>query len=225
MKISKCERTTKTKKQQKLDIRIIVLFASLCSVIAYVPSSHSKAIQKPEISNPEENTTVYQIKSMDARSAYKLLATREGKTIDISPRVQGTIENVTLSGTITEKLNLLAKLSNSDWFLSGDHLFVSSATERLSRIIALKGMTGSAAEMMIESAGMKTTMFPLRSSPDGQFITVSAPAKYIAIIETIIQSQMEDQNELTLSSVRRKGTNKIRIIRYGSTSYVNSNSK
>lgn len=188
--------------------------------------AYSSNVVEASLFKKNDNHTIYQIKSMDARAAYKLLAAREGKTLDISARVNGLIENITLSGNIYEKLNIIAKLSNSDWFFSGDHLFVTSATERLSRIITLQGTTGDAAKIMVQNAGLHTTRFPLQTSPNGQFVILSAPAKYIALVETIIEAQLNSQpekpDEILFSTTKTVETDKkIKMIKFGKISVTN----
>lgn len=202
----------------------IVIYSILLAFAIIYPAYSNNTVED-DLLKKENDQTVYQIKSMDARSAYKLLAAREGKTLDISARVNGLIENITLSGNIYEKLDMLAKLSNSDWFFSGDHLFVTSATERLSRIITLQDLTGDAAKIMVQNAGLQTTRFPLQTSPNGQFVILSAPAKYIALVETVIESQINSQPEtpvevLLSANKTAKTNNKIKFIKFGTRSFI-----
>lgn len=213
-------------------LKYVMLFFGLTFSMTYTYGQ-----DLPQNNATEPDDTIYQIKSMDARSAYKLLAAKEEKTIDLSARVQGELENITLSGTFKDKLDMLARLSNSDWFLSGEHLFVTSATERLSRIIALQGVTGEEAKKMVSNAGIDTTRFPLNTAPNGQFILVSAPAKYIAIVETIVEANINAQDDVIITSaenyieeknqslgepyeVEKEETKTIKMIRYGALSVV-----
>lgn len=151
----------------------------------------------------QQNDFKYFFKSIDVRNAFVILTADKGFTAQISSRVVGSLKNVELNGDFDTVMNNLADVGQSDWFRSGNNVFVSHKSERLTRYIKLgSSMNADKAKDMLKKSNLSFERFPIETSGASNVISVNAPPKYIAIVETVLLNEVKESPEDTKKFVK-----------------------
>lgn len=150
----------------------------------------------------EESDAFYYFKKIDAKRAFVIVANDNNYTTQISNRVSGSLENIELKGDFNTMMNNLATAVQADWFKSGNNIFISHQSERLTRYIKLgPSLNSDSAIQIVQDTKLGTERFPIESSGAKNVISVNAPPKYIAILETVLLNDVEDKSPKSVGSV------------------------
>lgn len=141
-----------------------------------------------------QDISSYFFREIDARNAFMIVADDENLTAQISHRIAGSLKNAKLNGNFDSMMDQLSAFAQADWFRSGNNIFISHKSERLTRYIKLKsGMSSDDAIRAITESNLSFDRFPIEKSGSNSIISVNAPPKYVAILETVLLSNSEKQ--------------------------------
>ncbi len=128
---------------------------------------------------------VFKVINMTVPEALTMLQTQMGGRMSISPQVRGRIEGITLSGSMEDMIDEIARREDLDWFAYEDVHYVSRAQDIKTRIVALDVPSDLAMRTLAES-GLPIDARRVRSIANDSALSVSASAEYVALIEAIL---------------------------------------
>lgn len=108
--------------------------------------------------------------------------------IQHSASVRGRIINRTLTGSPEQILGQLGIVYGLDWFAYNNVYFVSNQTEAVTRMIQLGDLSLQDAMDALDQTGLIQDRYPVAAMSEDTGISVTGPPKYVAFIESVIES-------------------------------------
>ena len=119
-------------------------------------------------------------------SIVKEIARRENISTKISLKVRGHIRNRKLVGQREEILNKIANEYDLEWFLHNKTLYVSSKSERTTRVPKLGSLHVEDVLQALQKSGLDFERFSTQPLPDRTAMIITGPPNYVALVETLI---------------------------------------
>jgi type III secretion protein C len=110
-------------------------------------------------------------------------ASNFGVAVAVDRRIEGEVRNLHGTFSAVEFLDAVAERSGIDWYFDGTTVHVSPASGRRSVIVDFGRVSPDALDQALSSLGLVDPRFPVRRSADGRIGVVTAPPRYVELIE------------------------------------------
>lgn len=129
----------------------------------------------------------YFVVDQKTKEFLKDLARDSGVRISVSDAVRGQITRKSLNGSTQEIVSKVATQQDLDWFEYNKVIFISAKSETRIRIIRLGDLTYDDAIKALTQSNLVSARFPMSPTAEKSALSVSAPPKLLAIVESIIE--------------------------------------
>ena len=145
-------------------------------------------------------------------SALYTIAREAGFQAKVTSRLRGRLQNRTYSGDIASVLDTLSNEFELDWFITGNTIYASSRSERISRVISTPGYDDPAKLVRdVEAGGILHARERFPVSTDRQTVVIEAPPKYLAFVESMLSNAVRGRSD-------RRG---MMVIKFGRKTFDN----
>lgn len=159
-------------------------FAALLS--GFASASMSTGINAAELPSPD-GIYPYSVVEQDLKIVISEYGQNIGVRVQISPKVEGTVRGKLQPMTAGAFLEHLSRVYNLDWYFDGHVLYVSAASEGVTRVLKLGRLRYTDLVKGLKQAAYFDTRYAITPSADGKSVTLAAPPRYVALIQQNIE--------------------------------------
>ncbi|MGH1350162.1 MAG: hypothetical protein ACRBBN_05050 [Methyloligellaceae bacterium] len=154
-------------------------------------------------SQPEQSQTLVPVKLYIFKDNLKNVILEIIHSSDISLKIDDNIrapvKQLELKGTRSEVLNKLSRKYAFDWFEYNNTLYISRKDMRITRFLKAAPAQLKSIIKQLEENGSNINSFNIRQI-DKDSLSASAPASYIAIVETLLEQQSPSKKRIYSSN-------------------------
>lgn len=167
-------------------------------------------------SQPEQSQTLVPVKLYIFKDNLKNVILEIIHSSDISLKIDDNIrapvKQLELKGTRSEVLNKLSRKYAFDWFEYNNTLYISRKDMRITRFLKAAPAQLKSIIKQLEENGSNINSFNIRQI-DKDSLSASAPASYIAIVETLLEQQSPSKSVSTVA-IKLSSTKALNFITY-----------
>lgn len=147
-----------------------------------------------------EEPLTYTVVDQDLRELLAEVGTRIGVSVQVSTAVKARVRGRLPSAPPQEFLTRLAAIYGFEHYYDGSTLWVTSPTEKQTRMLPLDGVTVDQVNLALDELGASDPRYPLRGSVAANQIVVNGPPQFVAIAERTVQA-LQARNRPNVSTV------------------------
>jgi type III secretion protein C len=102
--------------------------------------------------------------------------------IEVSDQVNGRLRGRLPVATAKEFLNKLCESYGLVWYFDGTTLHINARTEVKTELINIAGLPPDQLTVRLNALGIADPRFPVRSTPNGDILSVSGPPRFVALV-------------------------------------------
>jgi type III secretion protein C len=102
--------------------------------------------------------------------------------IEVSDQVNGRLRGRLPVATAKEFLNKLCESYGLVWYFDGTTLHINAKTEVKTVLINIGGLPPDQLTVRLNALGIADPRFPVRSTPNGDIVSVSGPPPFVALV-------------------------------------------
>jgi type III secretion protein C len=111
-----------------------------------------------------------------------------GFRFQTSPLVKGRLRNLSISGTPSEVMDIIANDLGLDWYGFNDVIYVSTKAEAGMRVVRLGNLNADHALTVLRESGLSVDQYSVQVAAGGTALALSGPPTFLALAEAMIES-------------------------------------
>lgn len=143
---------------------------------------------QPSFAENDPKAHSYYIVSAPLTNVLSMITVDTGVDVDFSPDNVPYVTSSSLRGTGAELVEALTRQFNLSKFEFNGRIYLSSADDQQTRIIANEARTSEEIREAIEQSGIDLSQFKVSEIANPNAIVLTAPTKLVGIVEALVAS-------------------------------------